>query len=194
MPTVCPTGTSWRTVRHIARQPRFDSSPSLGHDDVYNMNARTPMLLLLAALAGCSHDDGSQAASATFSAFQTALQQKDREACRKLLTVASQPVLDSMPWDAVAKKKPLQVLGASRQHRYTQLFRVDVEDPNNDSARGQFVVVREYGQLVVDLVASAGLTAKTVEASGSKEQFEPVPLSPEDHERIREYELSQPPR
>ncbi|MGK0517526.1 MAG: hypothetical protein ACJAUC_000204, partial [Planctomycetota bacterium] len=186
--------TSWRTVRQIARPPRFDFSPSLGHDDVCNMNARTPMLLLLAALAGCSHDDGSQDASATFAAFQTALQQKDRETCRKLLTVESQAVLDSMPWDAVAKKKPLQVLGAVRQSRYTQLFRVDVKDPNNGGARAQFIIVREYGQLVVDLVASAGLTAKTVAASGSKEQFEPVPLSPGDHERIREYELSQPPR
>ncbi|MGK0205406.1 MAG: hypothetical protein ACI9S9_004496, partial [Planctomycetota bacterium] len=137
---------------------RIHSSPRLGHDDVYNMNARTPTLLLLAALAGCSHDDGSTDASATFAAFQTALQQKDREACRQLLTIESQPVLNSLPWDAVAKKKPLKVLGAVRQNRYSQLFRVNVEDPNNDDARGQFIVVREYGQLVVDLVASAGLT------------------------------------
>lgn len=173
---------------------RFHSSPSLGHDDIYNMNARTPTLLLLLAFVGCSHDGGSQDASAAFAAFQTALQQKDREACRKLLTVESQPALDGMPWDAVAKKQPLNVLGAARQNRYSQIYLVEVEDPNNGDARGQFIVVREYGQLVVDLVASAGLTAKVIEASGSKEQFEPVPLSPKDHERIREYELSQPPR
>tara|TARA_R110002096_G_scaffold46438_2_gene123880 strand:+ start:570 stop:1046 length:477 start_codon:yes stop_codon:yes gene_type:complete len=158
------------------------------------MIARPLMLLLLAALTGCSHDDGSENAMRAFSAFQTALQQKDREACRKLLTVESQAALDSMPWDAVAKKQPLEVLGAARQNRFSQRFRVDVEDPNNDDAHAQFIVVREYGQLVVDLVASAGLTAKTVEASGSREQFEPTPLSPKDHERIREYELSQPPR
>jgi hypothetical protein len=158
------------------------------------MNARTPTLLLLAAFAGCSHDGDSQNASAAFTAFQTALQQKDREACRKLLTVESQPALDSMPWNAIAKSKPLKVLGATRQNRYSQLFRIDVADPNNDDARGQFIVVREYGQMVVDLVASAGLTAKVVATSGSKEQFEPVPLSPQDHDRIREYELSQPPR
>ena len=173
---------------------RFHSSPSLGHDDIYDMNAATPTLLLLAVLASCSQDGDSQDASAAFTAFQTALQQQDREACRKLLTVESQPALDSMPWDVIAESKPLKVLGATRQSRYSHLFRIDVADPNNDDAHGQFIVVREYGQMVVDLVASAGLTAKVVTSSGSQEQFEPVPLTPRDHDRIREYQLSQPPR
>lgn len=161
------------------------------------MNARTiPLLVLVPALAlvaGCSHDDAAADAGATFAAFQKALLNQDREACRKLLTVESQAALDSLPWQEAAAKKPLKVLGASRQSRYAQRFRVDVEDPNNDNAAAQFVVVREYGQLVVDLVASAGLTAQVVEASGSQEEFEQVPLTPKDQERIREYQLSQPP-
>ena len=43
------------------------------------------------------------------------------------------------------------------------------------------------------VVASAGLTAQTIEASGSREQFEPTTLQPADFDRIREYELNQPP-
>jgi len=170
------------------------SSPGLGHDDVCNMIARTPTLLLLATLASCSEDRGPTEAMNTFSAFQAALQQRDTESCRKLLTIASQEALADMPWDAVAEKQPLLVVGAVRPHRDSPVFRVAIQDPNNDGAEAQFVVVREYGRLVVDLVASAGLTAKVVEASSSKEQFVPRQLTPKDHERIRQYELSQPPR
>ena len=170
------------------------SSPGLGHDDVCNMIARPLMLILLATLAGCSEDRGPTEAMTAFAAFQTALQQRNPGACRELLTTESQAVLADIPWDAVAEKQPLHVLRATRPNHDEHVFRVHVEDPNNEGAPAQFVVVREYGRLVVDLVASAGLTARVVEASGSKEQFEPAQLTPKDHERIRQYELSQPPR
>ena len=74
-----------------------------------------------------------------------------------------------------------------------EVFIVDVLDPNEADAPGRYVVVREYGRMVVDLVASAGLTARAVEASSGDEQFEPAQLTPADFDRIREYELSQPP-
>ena len=54
--------------------------------------------------------------------------------------------------------------------------------------------MREHGRLVVDLVASAGLTARVVEADGSPEVLEPRELTPADWDRIRRYELTQPPR
>ena len=38
----------------------------------------------------------------------------------------------------------------------------------------QLAEAREYGRLVVDLVASAGLTARTVEATATREDFEAV--------------------
>ncbi|MCK5940978.1 MAG: hypothetical protein KAI24_03330, partial [Planctomycetes bacterium] len=93
--------------------------------------------------------------------------------------------------DAVAEREPLAVL-AARRVANTSAFLVDVRDPNERDARGRFVVVREHGRMVVDLVASAGLTARTVEASSSRETFEPRALTPADHDRIREFELSQP--
>jgi antitoxin (DNA-binding transcriptional repressor) of toxin-antitoxin stability system len=158
------------------------------------MIARTIGVLLLAALASCSRDDGPKRAMRAFVAFQQALQNREAETCRQLLTVESQQVLAELPWDAIAQKQPLQVVGATREHSGKNEFCVDVLDPNNGGAAAQFVVVTEYGRMVVDLVASAGRSAQIVEASGSSEQFEPRQLTPADHERIREYELSQPRR
>ena len=39
----------------------------------------------------------------------------------------------------------------------------------------------------------AGLTKRAVESSSGPERFEPAALTPADYDRIREYELSQPP-
>jgi len=150
-------------------------------------------LFLLATLAACSHDDGSQQAMQAFASFQQALQQRDEQGCRDLLTRESRAALTAMPWGAVASKQPLQVVDASRITSNGHGFYVDVTDPNQHDERGRYVVVREYGRMVVDLVASAGLTAQTTEASGSREDFEPAELTPADYDRIREYELSQPP-
>lgn len=158
------------------------------------MNARVLLLLLLPVLTGCSQDVEPQAAARTFAAFQTALQQRDEAACRQLLTLESQQVLSSMPWEAVAKKEPLRIVGATRLHQSNHAFRVEVQDPNTGHKAGQFIVVREYGQLVVDLVASAGLNAQVVKATGGNSHLEPRQLTPADHEKIREYQLSQPPR
>jgi hypothetical protein len=160
------------------------------------MRRTIPMSWLLAALAAvglaaCDHDDGSTAAQATFSAFQDALQRRDESACRSLLTGESAQALADMPWDRVQQQQPLQVRGA-RRAGYS--FRVDVVDPNANGSAGEFVDVRENGRLVVDLVASAGLTATVVEAAGSKQELAPRALTPEDFDRIRQHELAQPPR
>lgn len=166
----------------------------LGHVDVYNMASRTLILLISTGLASCSADNGQEEAMRTFSSFQAALQASDRENCRQLLTVDSQEALTDMPWEAIAAKQPLEVVSAERPHHDQPLYRVNVRDPNNGNSAGQFIVVREYGQMVVDLIASAGLTAKVVEVSGSRQQFEPKRLSPKDQERARLHQLSQPPR
>ena len=93
----------------------------------------------------------------------------------------------------LAARAPLTVVGAARAHGNAEEFYVDVRDPNEGDAPGRYVVVREYGELVVDLVASAALTARAVEVGSGEERFEPAALTPADYDRIREYELSQPP-
>ena len=155
---------------------------------------RCAMLLSLRVLLhACSGDDGPQQAVRAFTAFQRALQTRDAGACRQLLTHESRPVVDQMPWEEIGDRAPLEVLGATRARTGAQEYYVDVRDPNEGDRAGRYVVVREYGRLVVDLVASAGLTARAVEASGGAERYEPTTLTPADFDRIRAYELSQPP-
>lgn len=157
------------------------------------MQTPTRPLLLLALLTACSHDDGPDRAMRAFTTFQQALQQGDAPACRALLTRESQPVVAELPWEDLAARAPLTVLGAARARGNAEEYYVDVRDPNDGDALGRYVVVREYGQMVVDLVASAGLTARAVEVGSGEERFEPATLKPADYDRIREYELSQPP-
>ena len=170
----------------------------LGHDDICNMIARSILLLILTVVAGCSKDngtdEGAKEAIRAFASFQAALQANEREICRDLLTIDSQEALQDLPWEAIASQQPLKVVSAERPHDDQPLYLVNIRDPNNGNSKGQFIVVREYGRMVVDLIASAGLTAEIVDATGSKQQFEPKRLSPRDRERARLHQLSQPPR
>ena len=155
---------------------------------------RTPTtlaLLFVAALASCGGDPDLQTAAADCAKFQVALQQGDRAGCRDLLTEQSRVAVDALPWDRIREGQALLVLGAERGQGY---FRVRVQDPNEGGRRSEFVVVREYGRMVVDLVATAGLSATVVEAAGAKDVLEPRTLTDADYERIRQHQLAQPPR
>jgi hypothetical protein len=150
-----------------------------------------PKLLPLLLLACTGEDRDPPAAAAAFAAFQAALHRQDEAACRELLTIESAAALAEMPWQRVREQQPLEVLGAERSGNR---FHVAIADPNAGGRRSQFVVVREYGRLVVDLVASAGMHAEVVEASTGKDEFEPRELTPADFDRIRLHELAQPPK
>lgn len=149
-----------------------------------------PLVLILLALA-CSRADDATAATTAFAAFQAALQRGDQDGTRALLTRESQAAVAELPWHELRQRQPLVVLGAERSHGE---FLVRVQDPNEGGRCSEFVVVREYGQLVVDLVATAGRHTEVVEAAGTAEQFEPRELTPADFDRIRQHELAQPPR
>jgi len=173
----------------VADAPRF--SPDRGHADVADMHGIGRLgLLLLAAVPACAPDAEPAAAAAVFTAFQDALHRADEEGCRRLLTVESAQALADMPWQSIRARQLLGVLGA---HREGNEFRVAVTDPNADGKAGEFVVVCEHGKLVVDLVASAGLTAEVVEAAHAEDRFEPRALTPADFDRIRQHELATPP-
>lgn len=139
----------------------------------------------------CGGDPEAAAAVRTLHDFQAALRAHDESGCRALLTRESAAALAQVPWQQVAAQAPLQVLGAERQ---SLGYRVAVADPNHAGRRGEFVVVRENGRLVVDLVATAGLTATTSEAGASSDVIVPRELTPADFDRIRQRELATPPR
>lgn len=156
---------------------------------------RSPLRLFAALavpLAGCHRDDGAAAAAQTFTAFQQALLAGNEGRCRELLTRESASALADMPWASLRERQPLQV---QRAEAVPGAFHVGVVDPNTNGGRGTYVVVREYGRLVVDLVASAGMHQQAVEATARpSEELEPRELTPADFDRIREYELAQPPK
>ncbi len=156
---------------------------------------RSPIRLLAvlaAAFAGCHRDDGTAAAAQTFTAFQQALLAGDEGRCRDLLTRESAGALADMPWERLRERQALQVRATEA---VPGAFHIGVVDPNQAGAPGTYVVVREYGKLVVDLVASAGLHQEAAEASGKpSEELLPRELTPEDFDRIRQHELSQPPK
>lgn len=147
-------------------------------------------LPVLAAACGARAAD-VVAAERAFLAFQEALQRGDRSACRDLLTRESQAAVAELPWQELPHRQPLVVLGT--EHSAGE-FLVQVRDPNDGGRCSEFVVVREYGRLVVDLVATAGRHTEVVETAGAAEQLVPRELTPADMDRIRRYELAQPPR
>jgi hypothetical protein len=150
-----------------------------------------PAATAIAMLAGCGADPAPGAAMAAFAEFQNALFAGDERRCRAALTTESAAALLEMPWHRVKEQQPLRVLGATRHQNG---FRVQLSDPNHGDRPAEFVVVREYGRLVVDLVASAGLTAKTESTAGGAPTLVPRELTPADHDRIRQWQLAQPAR
>ncbi len=142
-------------------------------------------------LVACHGEPDTTPARTAFESFQNALRTRNEEACRRLLTQESAAALSEMPWERIASQPALEVLSA-RVQDYG--FRVQVKDPGDGGKVGEYVVVREYGKLVVDLVASAALTAEIREAAASKDVLDPRPLTPADIDRIRQHELATPPR
>ncbi|MBL9077513.1 MAG: hypothetical protein JNL08_08420 [Planctomycetes bacterium] len=156
------------------------------------MRSRLLATFAFAVLAGaCGGDPDLAAAADTLAQFQAALLRGDEAACRTLLTRESAAAVAELPWQQLRTRQPLVVLGTERG---AGEFLVQVADPNEGGRRSEFVVVREHGRFCVDLVATAGRHGEVVEASGTTEQFEPRELTPADHDRIRQYELAQPPR
>jgi hypothetical protein len=138
--------------------------------------------------AACS-DDATPAAHAAFDAFQAALFTRDAAAARALVTEASTPVVDEMPWDRLQQRQPLVVDAVVDRRGY---FHVDVLDPNAGGARGTYVVVRENGRMVVDLIATAELHATPTDRPAAPDLL-PRELTPADFEEVRRHTLATPP-
>jgi hypothetical protein len=151
--------------------------------------ARTCLLALVGLTAGCAGPDPDLAgACAAFAAFQDALQAGDRDAAAERVTTDSRPALAELPWSRLRREPGLVVQGAERMP-------LGILVHTGTSGQQPFVVVREHGRLVVDLVATAGLYT---EAVGGVEDgpagLEPRPLDARDDAAIRRFQLAMPPR
>jgi len=139
------------------------------------------------ALAACE-DAAPRAALATFERFQDALFAADAAAVRGLVTAESAPAVDAIPWRQVQARKRLIAVDAIDCRG---CFHLEVRDPNCDDAPGTYVVVRENGRLVVDLLATAELCA-TPTSSAAAPMLEPRALTPADLDEIHRRELATP--
>lgn len=141
-------------------------------------------------LAACTRSGtATEQAFATFGQFQAALFARDVKALHKLVTEESAPVIDELPFDRVRSQQQLLPVSASDERGS---FYVHCLDPNSNNASGIYVVVRENGRFVVDLIATAGLHSQPTDRPVRPPEMTQRQLTPADHDRIRQRELAQP--
>ena len=155
------------------------------------MRLATSLAIGLAALfAGCGKPANDDRALAAFEAFQSALFLGDSKAVRACVTEESAPAVDGMPFDAIRARKPLVAIDAI-DLRGRWLIRAT--DPNQGNAPADYLVTRERGRFVVDLIATAQLHATEKAGPSGPRTFTPRELTPADHDEIRRRELAMPP-
>lgn len=135
---------------------------------------------VLILVAGCGEPAELAGARQVVQTFERAVRTGDRTTLRGLVTFESRPAVDAMPLEADAGQQPLAVLDAVARADGVHVL---VRDPNHGDRDGAFVVVRENGALRLDLVASAGLTAREVPLAGPRQRTVVRPLSPEERAR-----------
>ncbi len=149
------------------------------------MRLHPPVLALIGLALGataCGEPSTVHAAGAVFDRFQDCLFAGDRDGLRDLLSAGSQEFLPHLPLERTQDKQRLEVVGADSHP--PQVF-LQVRDPNEDGAERTFVLVREDGRLVVDLMATTSLNHVERPNPGGTVRVDPRQLTPEEMSRIR---------
>ena len=134
-------------------------------------------------LAGCSAEPAViDAARRTFHSYQEALVQADTRKLRRVLARESRVLVPHIPFERARDAKPLVILGAEQQPPRVLLA---VSDPNDGDRETTFVLVKEDGDLRVDLVATTAFNHKKVAAANPGQQLSPRSLSVDELARIR---------
>lgn len=145
------------------------------------LSPRPFLVLTVAWLTGCQPtSETSTRAQALVARFEQAVRDGDRAGVRDAVTFDSRAAVDAMELVPTPSKAPLVVLDAVARGSALQ---VRVRDPNQHDQPGVFVVVAENGDLRIDLIASAGLTAREVPQPGAATRTVMRPLSPAEIER-----------
>ncbi|MCA8972211.1 MAG: hypothetical protein KDC95_20655 [Planctomycetes bacterium] len=144
-------------------------------------------LLALCTIASCGADPAFDEARAALRAFETGVRSGNRDALRRAVTSRSREFVANLP--ARPEAKPLEIREARREHG--RIF-FDVADSSRDApvAEGTFVVAKEGGTWLVDLIETAAQSARDVVSDGpSTPQFVPteVPRA-ELEEAVRRHE------
>jgi hypothetical protein len=149
------------------------------------MRSPTPHLsaLLLATLtlAACTTSPEREAVRA-FESFQDALFAGDRDALRPLLSSSSQPVCEQLPLERTKGKQRLVVTGVRAR---PPEYEIVLADPNAQDAPATFVVVRENGRFVVDLVRTTAFHHEQRDNPSGTRTVTPRAITADEIERIR---------
>jgi hypothetical protein len=131
---------------------------------------------------GGGPDPVLEAARRAFGVYQNALFAGDRGRLREVLATGSRQVLPHIPFERARTQQRLTVVGAVTQPPQVLLT---VEDPNQDGRRSTFVMVKEDGELRLDLVATTAYNHEERPAENPGPQIVPRELDPHEIARIR---------
>ncbi len=131
-------------------------------------------LTLQLALGACADDPATDLALSSLRSFEAALENADHDALRRSVTTRSREYVTQLP--ARPKAQPLTIRSARREH--SRIY-FEVEDLSADAPvrEGCFVVAKEDGRWLVDLIDTAAQSARDVVSEGpSTKQFVPAEL------------------
>lgn len=134
------------------------------------------VLICLTMLApSCAEDPAFAAARTSLLQFQEGLRKGDTALLRRCVTSNSRDLVAGLP--KRESQISLEITKLTRE--YGRIF-LDVRDPNPDApvAKGRFVIAKEDGAWLVDLVETAGQGARDV-ATGpaGPKRFVPAPMT-----------------
>lgn len=113
----------------------------------------------MVSLVACTGDVETERAQALVAQFEQAVRAGNRALVRELVTFESRAAVDAMALLPQPAKAALVIAGTTSKGLAQH---VRVRDPNERDRNSTFVVVPENGDLRIDLVATAGLTAREV--------------------------------
>ncbi|MCB9918809.1 MAG: hypothetical protein H6832_10450 [Planctomycetes bacterium] len=144
-------------------------------------------LLALCTISSCGADPALDEARAALRAFETGVRSGDRDALRRAVTSRSREFVANLPVRPDAET--LEIREARRE--YGRIF-FDVADSSRDApvAEGTFVIAKEDGTWLVDLIETAAQSARDVVSDGPvTPQFVPTEVPRAELEQaIRQHE------
>lgn len=148
---------------------------------------RLPLAVLaVIALAlgntSCGEPSTVHAAGDVFERFQDCMFAGDRKGLRDLLSASSLEFLPHLPLERARDKQRLEVVHT--ESRPPQIY-LRVRDPNEADAERIFVLVREDGRLVVDLMATTTFNHTERPNPDGRVRVDPRDLTPAEMARIR---------
>ncbi len=145
------------------------------------MRAPLPAVLALLPLLGCADHHAFEQSQLVFARYQDALFAGDRAGLRAVLSRESRQLIPHLPMHRTTGKQRLVVVAHERRDPEILLT---VRDPNSGDAERTFVLVREDGQLRVDLVATTAFNHERRFNPNGSVRIDPRRMTPDELARI----------